>query len=87
MERNRIASIEHERELEQQRLDNEIQLRDILKQQVAELQQRESEVCSFLKKNIFLWLKKSQKCNCWEIFCNLPFHSNSDHESLLVVGK
>ena len=46
MEQDRLAALEHERELEQRRLDNEIQLREILKQQVAELQQREKEVCS-----------------------------------------
>ena len=46
MEQDRLAALEHERELERRRLDNEIQLREILKQQVAELQQREKEVCS-----------------------------------------
>ena len=49
MEQDRLAALEHERELERRRLDNEIQLREILKQQVAELQQREKEVCSTSK--------------------------------------
>lgn len=46
MERDRLASLQRERELEERRLQNELQLKDILKQQMSELQQREKEVCA-----------------------------------------
>lgn len=45
MEAERLAAIERHKEMEQKRLDNELQLRDILKRQMAELKEREKEVC------------------------------------------
>lgn len=44
LERDRLAALEEERQLEQKRLDNEMRLRDILKQQMNELQSKEKEV-------------------------------------------
>ena len=44
MEQERLDALAEQRRLEQKRLDNELQLREILKQQMAELQQREQEV-------------------------------------------
>lgn len=44
MEEERLESLRLERVREQQRLDNELQLKGILKEQMAELQRREQEV-------------------------------------------
>lgn len=45
LESERLAGLERDRELEQRRLENELKLRDILKQQMSELQSKEKEVC------------------------------------------
>lgn len=44
MEVDRLRGLEQQRIMEQKRLDSEIQLREILKQQMAELKRREEEV-------------------------------------------
>ena len=44
LEQERLAALEKERQISQQKLDDEIRLKQVLKEQISELKRREHEV-------------------------------------------
>lgn len=49
MEAERLAALEIQKEMERKRLENELKVKDVLKQQISELQEKEKEVISSLR--------------------------------------
>ena len=63
MEEERLASLAEQRRAEQKRLENELQLRDILKQQMTELQKREQEVSAL--SCLLIWFNRRDLEPCF----------------------